>query len=196
MSKITLCHAVELLHKDGDPIDVAVTRIRAAAAAGKIRSWGLLIGQQQFGGDLIEHFETKQVHEAQYYHAWNYGKIDWEHSAIEIPAPYGYDEKDWCYYSYFSRIELSRDAFDRVFFPDKVKPAEVNEPEYPQHVSVSYAVSWLDQTYDGKPRPSVRELWAAAKAHNPPIPRALLELAEARKWPEPRPKGRRRKCAG
>ena len=85
MSKITLRKAVELLHKGGNSIEVAVIRLRQAATAGRIRSWGLSIGKELCGNDA-EYFETEHVNAGKYYCAWNYGKIDWEHSTIEIPG--------------------------------------------------------------------------------------------------------------
>ena len=69
-----------MLHKDGDPIDVAVIRIRRAAAARKIRSRGLLVGQDSApAARLVESEDTPTNW------WWNYAeRIDWEHSAIEL----------------------------------------------------------------------------------------------------------------
>ena len=198
MSKLTLRKAVERLHKDGDPIAVAIIRIRRAVAAREILTYGLLVGREQWG----EWFEAEQF--VNPYHWEIAAKIDWEQSTIEAATPYEIDENDeiWMYYS---RITLDPEAFDRVFFPDKAKPSDdkqLIEPKRPP-IAISEVKSWLDREYGDKPRPGVHELRAAAKTYDSRVTRTLLEFAAAEKWPEPRRRGRpsgadnvQKKCAG
>ena len=187
MSKITLRKAVELLHKDGDPIDVAVIRIRRVAAIGHLRSWGLAVGWES-SGPLGEYFELEQIITS---YTWNNGaRVDWEHSTIEMSKPYEWDEESGCFYMYFCRIVLNRDDFDRAFFPDKAKPAVERPIERKPSISISEVKNWLDREYNGKARPGVHEMRAAAKAYDPRIKRDLLTIAATAKWPEPRRRGR------
>jgi hypothetical protein len=184
---ITLRQAVELLHKDGDPIDVAVIRIRRAAAARKIYSRGLLIGQDC--GPWPDWFEEEDTPNQWW---WNYAeRIDWEHSAIELSEAQQYCEETGYRFMYFSRVTLDRDDFDRVFFPDRAV-AEPVEIEQPPPMPLAEVKAFLMSLYGGKPYPGVKEVERAAKQYDSRITRKMIEMTEPEIWPEGRPKPGRR----
>jgi hypothetical protein len=185
---IPLRKAVELLHEGGDPIDAAIIRIRSAAGTmrtGRIRSWGLAVGFDA-SGPPGEYFEDEQEITP---YCWNHGgRVDWEHSTIEMAESQQYEEDNGCYYMYFCRIVLNREDFDRVFFPDRViEPAADIQPS----ISRAALRKWMDVKYDGA-RPRVHDLEAAAKAEfGSRVTRSQIRDVATEKWGEPT-KGRPR----
>ena len=109
--------AVDALCADGDTDEVASLRVRRALEQGQIRSWGLLIKYNE--GDIqvpikrsnprigsISNFSTGRVGSKQPEDGWY---------------------KPW---RYATRIVLSRDDFNRLFFPHKSFPTG-SETSYP-----------------------------------------------------------------
>lgn len=184
---ITLRNAVELLHKDGDPIDVAVIRIRRAAAARKIRSRGLLVGHDS--GPWPDWFEEEDT-PTQWW--WNYAeRIDWENSAIELSEQQQYCEESGCRFMYYSRVALDRDDFDREFFPQKVRPKDKPKKNY----ALAEVQKWAENAYpEGTPRPGQEEFVTASIANFPGLQRDRMRQFYKKKWGETRP-GRPRKPA-
>jgi len=117
--------------------------------------------------------------------------VDWKHSTIEVPKSRQYDAETGCDYMFCSRIILSREDFDRVFFPDRADAETVVREQQPP-MPLAEVKAILIKYYAGKPYPGVKEVERTAKQFDPRITRKMIEMAEPSVWPEGRPKPGRR----